>query len=198
MEYAPKCKLRIRAMVSAVKLETQTQYRVRDDQYEVLKSSTCLQEEITLLLLSLASFFTINSHALKSFFAYCPFHSFFVEKWRLWHWILDYLLYRARKKEKKRPLALQPSFTQNTKPNPNPLHFRCWMPLCLLLQRIQNKTENQGIWTVKIDFVLILCKTVPAWTVFCYSGWKGSFLSSTIFWCYYKEAIGIFSSLTSS
>lgn len=60
-------------MVSAVKLETQSQYRVRDDQYEVLKSSTCLQEEIMLSLLSLAFLFTVNSHALKLFFLYCPF-----------------------------------------------------------------------------------------------------------------------------
>lgn len=68
-------------MASALKLETQTQYRVRDDQCEVLKSSAYLQEEIMLLFLSLASLFTANSHALK-LFLYCPFHSFFVEKRR--------------------------------------------------------------------------------------------------------------------
>lgn len=67
-------------MVSALKLETQTQYGVRDDQYEILKSSAHLQEEIMLLLLSLAPL-----HALKPFFLHCPFHPFFVEKWRLRH-----------------------------------------------------------------------------------------------------------------
>lgn len=72
-------------MISALKLETQTRYGVRDDQHEILKSSTHLQEEIRLLLLSLAPLFSVNSHALKPFFLHCPFHPFFVEKWRLRH-----------------------------------------------------------------------------------------------------------------
>lgn len=79
-EYDPMSKPRTGAMVSALKLETQNQYGVRDDQYEVLKSSACLQEEIMLLLLSLASLFTADSHTLKPFFLYWAFHSFFVEK----------------------------------------------------------------------------------------------------------------------
>lgn len=74
------CNVRTSAMVSALKLETQTQYGVRDDQYEVLKSSACLQESIMLLLLSLASLFIVNSHALKPSFLILPFSFFLCRK----------------------------------------------------------------------------------------------------------------------
>lgn len=117
-------------MFSALKLETQIHYRVRDDQYEVLKSSACLQEEIMLLLLSLASLFTVNSHALKPFFLHCPFHSFFVEEAVTLNFGLLAVQSQEERTEKRgKPLVLKPSGTQNTDLNPSPLHFRCCIPL---------------------------------------------------------------------
>lgn len=121
-----KIKKRTRAMGD--RLETRDQYRVSDDRYEVLKSPACLQAQIMLLLLSLASPFTFNSHGLKLLSSCCPFHCFFAEKWRLWHCILDYLLYRTRKREdknweKESTLPCSPVLnTQNTDLNPNTLH----------------------------------------------------------------------------
>lgn len=130
------CKPRTRAMVSALKLETENQYGVTDDQYEVLKSSACLQEETMLLLLSLASLFTANSHTLKPFFLYCAFHSFFVEKAVTLNFgLLAVQSQEERIKKRGKSLALQPKAIQNIDLNPNPLHFRC----CMLLSPENSK-----------------------------------------------------------
>lgn len=127
------CKLRTSAMVSALKLETQTQYGVRDDQYEALKSSACLQESIMLLLLSLASLFTVKSHALKPSFLILPFSFFLCRKVKAVTLNFGLLAVQSQEERTKRGKAPCPAAQCYTKSdlNPNPLHFRCCMPLSL-------------------------------------------------------------------
>lgn len=192
------CKVRTRAMVLALKLETQAQYGMRDDQYEVLKSSACLQGRN--YAFTFKPGFSLHCQQprieavllLPFSFSLCRK----VEAVTLNFGLLAEQSQEERTKKRGSPLPCSPVLhkTQTRIPAPS-ISDAVW----LSLQRIQNETENQGIWTVKMDFVPILCKIVPAWAVFsCYLGLKCFFLLSTIFWCYYKEAVTIFSSLTSS
>lgn len=120
-----------------IRLETRIQYGVRNDQYEVLKSSVCLQAQIMFLLSSLASPFTFNGHALQVLL-HCPLHSCFaerkVEAVTLTFRLLSVKIQEEREQKlgKGKPLALQPVLnTQNTDPNSNPLHHRCPVALSL-------------------------------------------------------------------